>query len=615
MGEAGERADRGAVGPGQHALEATLDLLEVGCGEVEVAQHPGTELDHGAVDPVAVGVAGVGLLDPQGDVDLVQPPAVADGRVEVGQLGGGDEQVALADGELDRVAGEPLGTVAQEHAGFGLGVEVVTIGHHTGPFVGQLDAARGAEPEGPRLGLDPLVALGPLGRLGPEALAPERVEEHVAGGRQCPREQVGVVARERALEHAAVGRLEVVATTRELVGAGVADAAVAGLLDGAVGPQVAPFEGGERRHHLERRAGGVGALDGPVHDGREALGRREQLELGERDAVHELRRVVRRVARHGEQGPVAGIEGDGGTGRADDGGIAGLGPPGPRRGEAVGQLLFDRGLEIDVDREVEVGSRHGIATELDPLADDLAAVVDLEVADPGDPPQDVLEDALHAGLPDLVAQLVELRIGGVAVDAFVGHLELVERDRADIAEQVRGQAAERIAAHGARDHLDTGELIGPFAHEDEEVGVDVDRDGNHVEGPVLLAVHLAADRVDLRQPPRPADRHRQAVEHRLAFVVGQVLDHRLVDRDHVDDGVVDQHPPVAVEDPAPRRLLEDLAQHVGLRLVGQHLVLDALEVPETGEERAEQDERHEGEDPESQPAGVVVHGHEISTPS
>src|SRR5207244_3914260 len=80
-----------------------------------------------------------------------------------------------------------------------------------------------------------------------------------------------------------------------------------------------------------------------------------------------------------------------------------------------------------------------------------------------------------------------------------------------------------------------------------------------------------------------------------------------VDGDHNRDAVVDQHDAVAIEDPAPRRLLEDLALAVRRRLGRELLRRHDLEEPQPREQGAEQRHDDDGENPEPNARAVVTH--------
>ena len=122
---------------------------------------------------------------------------------------------------------------------------------------------------------------------------------------------------------------------------------------------------------------------------------------------------------------------------------------------------------------------------------------------------------------------------------------------------------------------------------------------------------MVDDVSDLGESPRATDGDGESQEHLVALDRVEVVDDPAVDRDHLNDLVVDDDPAAAVEDAAPRCLFVDLFEHVGLGPLLEFLALslESLQVPQPGDEPAEQNEGDEGKDPHSESAV----GHRRST--
>ncbi len=180
---------------------------------------------------------------------------------------------------------------------------------------------------------------------------------------------------------------------------------------------------------------------------------------------------------------------------------------------------------------------------------------------------------------------------------------------------MRSRRAVGIAPHGALHDVDAGKLILAFAEEHEQLGVDVDRDGYSLERAVGTVAVLVDDVIDLGEPTRATDGDCEAQEHRIALDGVEVVDDPAIDRDHLDDLVVDNDPAVAVENATPRCLLVDLFEHIGLGPLLEFLALslESLQIPQSGDEPAEQHERDEGKDPHSE--GAVGHRRSTSAAS
>ena len=148
-----------------------------------------------------------------------------------------------------------------------------------------------------------------------------------------------------------------------------------------------------------------------------------------------------------------------------------------------------------------------------------SAGVDLEPPTARRSAQLVFEDQLDTGLPDLVVELVGLgAFSGLAgerdvsvlpltIDLLVRPFPLSSRNRADIAEQVRGETPVWVAPHGPFKYLDAGELVGSLGQENEQFGVDVDRHRDALEWPVGRVLVLGPDVLDLGEATRAADRN------------------------------------------------------------------------------------------------------------
>ena len=154
-------------------------------------------------------------------------------------------------------------------------------------------------------------------------------------------------------------------------------------------------------------------------------------------------------------------------------------------------------MEIQVDREPDVVAGDGRLIALLDLANDAEARVDLEPTRTRDTPELALENPLDASLPDLVVELVGLgvlRFGG-NLSPFLLPFGAVYR--ADVAQEVGGQRTVRIRPDRAFDNLDPRKLVRPFADEDEQFRVHVNRYGNAFVGTVGLVIKFVRDRFDL----------------------------------------------------------------------------------------------------------------------
>ena len=320
------------------------------------------------------------------------------------------------------------------------------------------------------------------------------------------------------------------------VEAAVAELGVAAAVDGLALVHDARLQGRERHHHLEGRAGRVGALDG-LGGERAVVVARQPPVIRDRDAAHEQVRVEGR--RRGDREQVA---------RADvhhDGRRALLAHPHLREV-----------LQARVHGELEVGAGRG--RPVAQLAHDAAPGVDLDLPGAGRAPQLPLAPGLHAVLADLEARDLEERVG-------VGELrQVVVRHRPDIAHDVGEVLLERVLArqaHLGRDarkrggvDRDAGDLL-----PGEAVG-----DGDGHEG--VAALQFAARALQIR------GRHlHEALEAGQRLVeVARVLAH---DHHAVVLPVAGHQPTVPIEDRAARGRQQPGVDAV---LLGEQAVLVGL---------------------------------------
>ena len=274
----------------------------------QLTQQPGAELLEDL--PVAVG-------DPGRDVRLVELPVAGQDRVGVGNLQRRGQKVALADRQVDGVSCEPLVAAAQEDALLELVVVVLPVGHHSGALVRQRNAGIGTQPERPGRLLDSLVEWLPPTE---EALASQPVEVRVARHRDGISQIDAAVTAVRALEQARIGFLHAEGIA---IRPGVVVELVRLDQRGGIDSDHPLRESCVGRHHLERRAGRIEALDGPVEDRREVLLSGQLVELTLRDAVHELAGVISWERCHGQDRAVPGVERHGCTRRSHEVGRAG----------------------------------------------------------------------------------------------------------------------------------------------------------------------------------------------------------------------------------------------------------------------------------------------------
>jgi hypothetical protein len=321
----------------------------------------------------------------------------------------------------------------------------------------------------------------------------------------------------------------------------------------------------ERRHRgdrLEGRAGGIGAGDCPVEEGRAGVLGDQGLVLGLRERLGEEGRVEARARSHRYH--LAGVHV-----HRDEG------PRESRRGE---RALAD-GLQLGVEREAQrvPGDRVDDAelplgaaerVDLDPRrAGASAQVAVVLVLDP------ILADDV-AGLEAAIARLLQLLLG----------------DLAGVAEQVGRQGPLRVAADEDPRNLDPWKLGLVLLQVVDELVRDVplQRHGRvAIEGQLLL--HRLADPFqgeagDVREPGqlRPP-----------LLLLGREL--ARVDLEGEAGAVADEHVAVAVDDVPTRRPDPHLTGAVVVG-IGQVLVAgEHLQVPEAEEDHGEEGEREAAE--------------------
>ena len=233
-------------------------------------------------------------------------------------------------------------------------------------------------------------------------------------------------------------------------------------------------------------------------------------------------------------------------------------------------------LQVGVDRQHQVVPGLGLA-HARLAAGRQARGVDVDRGQAVDAAQDVVVARLEALLAHLVARL-ELLEAGLA--------QLLRRDLADVAEDVRGRRAVRVAADVDAVDGHPGVAVLVLAQEPDELDRDVALERDRARGQLLrLLPDLLADLGD----PHPGD-----LRHALQHLGAAVPALRQLVRAHLQGeggAVANQHLAVAVADLAAGRLHGHLAHAVALRL-GQVLVAGQhLEVPEPEEDHPEYHQR------------------------
>ena len=307
------------------------------------------------------------------------------------------------------------------------------------------------------------------------------------------------------------------------------------------------------------------------------------------DPVDEGGGVVGGVRRHGQHAAVAGVDhhrraggGDEALGRLVV--VGGLG-----RGDGLGQGLLGHLLQVEVEGEAHVVALH--RRLLAQRAQDPALGVDLQLLHLGLAPEVVLVGQLHARLPDRVPGPVSLALAG---------RQLLVVDLPHVAEDVGREARVRVEALGQHHPLHARVLGLVLPDVDERLLGDVVGHRNGLERAVPGVVDAL-----LEDGHRDLDEGGQVGDH----VVGLLAQLGLVDGDGGHDPVADQDLAVAVEDPAPGGLGVDEAHAVelGFFLVGGGG--QDLQVPQAGQQGAEQGDHDHAQDPHAQAGGVAAHSH------
>jgi len=453
------------------------------------------------------------VVDELGDEQIA---AVGDGRHKAYHLQGGHQQIALADGDVDRVGASPGAAQVLPHPG--------RAGHLPRRFRQVADAGRRAEAH-------PQGVVGQQVGIADVHIRPGLVEVGVAGADQ----RLG--QRQRAVTVGLPVIAGVVAGGSAVPDAGAHVTMIEGV-DAAVGD-------GGHGDGLEGRAGRVGAL---------------------RHAV-DLRLAL--VVLHLDQA-LAGV-GAGAVGVEQVGvkpGVAGQGQ------NLAGVHIYDHDRRATGHRR-PVGNVVGVAQHL--LGDELQARIDGQVDAFTGPRLGAGQGAQHIAARredlQLAAGLAAQHLVPGALDAadaddgILRHAarpqlrEHLRRGVADIADHVRGQAAGHVAAGGALLKGGVAVVDQRLALQGVGLGVDL-ADQRHpvggaaVEDVLQLGVAQAQD------------------AGQGSFAVVQAGDILLHDRDRDGDaGLVDQHVAVAVVDVGPdgHPLVEDdraAAGHLGEDVAG-----------------------------------------------
>ena len=341
----------------------------------------------------------------------------------------------------------------------------------------------------------------------------------------------------------------------------------------------------QRCQRLERRAGRIDACDRTVDAGVVPLLRDllddERLELLRVRPADVDRRLVGRVRCHRQDGAVARVERDDRAAvRVEVVVLVG-------ELDALAERALSRLLQADVERQPDVVARHRGPARLE-APERLAERVDAELVHPGRPAQPAVVGRLDPGLADLLAA------ADVAVLRLLELLQLLGRDLADVAEQLRRQCLVLVVAQIGARHLDARE-VGPVLEQRRDlilVHGRLDEDRGQRIALVLLE--------RLRQPrQRHAEDLREPLEHRVAPLLGQVgrPDPHSRARDVRDDRAAR-----AVEDGAALRLDPDRPQLVVLGRVHVPVAREHLQRPEPEEEDREDQQGEPGEhaDPQRQ---------------
>ena len=247
------------------------------------------------------------------------------------------------------------------------------------------------------------------------------------------------------------------------------------------------------------------------------------------------------------------------------------------------QRLLRGALDPDIDREADRAAGIRLHRRLE-LAVRIAEGVDTELGETRAAAEVAVVRSLDAGLADLVSRLVAR--GRV--------LQLLRRDLADVAEQLRCGGALRVVAQVGARGLDARELVLVLCQVPDHGLVDADLDRNGRQ-------RITLARLDSRQ--HVADRDVDDARQQAQLATARLPRLRKVGRVELDRGagaIVDEGHAVPVEDDAARRLHPDGAQLVVLRDAQVLMSRQDLERPQPEEERPEDDDRDRAEDRNAQ---------------
>ena len=524
------------------------------------------------------------------DVGEIELAAVGEGGERVRQLQRRHTQIALADGDVDRVTCPPSGVGEGLRIALVAGALDLGVGHDPGVLEGQRDAGRLAETEVSSRLLDLVVDVAEAVR----ELLGQFVEVDVAG--HCDGHAKVDVA-----VGSAVGILELAFpdAVRQDVKTGIGR----GLVDPEepIRSDQARGQGRVGGDGLHGRPGRVHTLDRPIVEGSVARRVQERGELVLADPADEHARVVVRVAGHRQDVAGARIQYDDGARRCQIGDEALL-----HRlvltftgfEQSSEEFVLHELLEVRVDGQHHIGT--GLGRPVPALSDHVADVVDLDLPPPGVAPQDVLESELNTRLPDLVHGAVALRVVLARLEFFCG-------DGVDVPQNVRRQITVGVDPLGALDDLDPGELLVALGQEHLDGIGDTNGKGDQVERSVAGVGHGLGQLQRLGERPRAGELSGQFEGQALPLSAADLIpqDER-VHGDHVDGAVSHQFPSPHVEDAAARCGLGNRADDVPDGLRHELLRRHHLQVPETHHQRGEQGHADHAHDAESQHARVVT---------
>ncbi len=495
---------------------------------------------------------------------------VGDRRVVDGHLQRRGQQVALADRQVDRVArlpkavDAPSGRVGLPGEG---PAQPSRCRHETGGLAGNVDPGRVTVAQPPC----PILELGALAQV-------EVVADLVEVGVGRLHDGLGQVDRTVAVGVPVVPHQTVV----HVRSAGK---------EGGRGAEHAGLQAGDRVDGLEGRAGRVLTRDRAVEQWIVGLRAQELRIVPGTDAAREPARVVGGVVGHRQQSAGVGVHDDGGSG----GGLRIAG--GVRQGDARLDGLLGRPLHPRVDRQDEVvaGLRQAAAGQ---HTLSLAEGVDLDSRDAVRAPQPPVVGGLNPALTDLV-------VGQVPLEP--GLFELPGIDLPQVAQDRRGQIAQRVGAQVALLHLDAREGLIVLEQVGDQRPAGVALDDHQVVGQPRLPGDERADRL-CRHVDEAGEPRRQRRELAGRHVHG-------ADAYGKTGPVVDEHSAAAVFDHSARRHDLDAAHAVVLGLGQVLLAAQDLQEPESKDQYADQHDgkagehghpqRHRGQ-PQRPPTGPAV---------